>query len=73
MAGLHRVTLNLNPLIGDDGVLELAGVLQDDLWIKGNTSTVCNHIFLCPNTCSYKQVSSPEVVYYSFTLEIIMC
>ena len=43
MAGLHRVTLNLNPLISDSGVLDLASVLQDDLWIKGDRQLMHFH------------------------------
>lgn len=35
MAGLRRVTLNCNTLIGDRGAAALARVLEVDLWIKG--------------------------------------
>ena len=41
LPGLQRVTLNLNPSIGDDGALDLANALQDDLWIKGISSSNC--------------------------------
>ena len=36
MHGLRRITINCNPLIGDDGTQVLADVLKDDLWVKGN-------------------------------------
>jgi len=36
MHGLRRISLNCNPLIGDQGTQVLAEVLKDDLWVKGN-------------------------------------
>lgn len=38
MPGLRRVTLNLNPSIGDRGVRELVDSLRDDQWIRGTDS-----------------------------------
>lgn len=35
MAGLRRITLNYNMLIGDRGATHLAGYLEEDLWLKG--------------------------------------
>jgi hypothetical protein len=35
MSGLRRITLNCNPMIGDQGAQLLADVLKDDLWVKG--------------------------------------
>lgn len=35
MAGVRRITLNNNVLIGDDGGKCLAEALRDDLWVKG--------------------------------------
>jgi len=40
MHGLRRITLNCNPLVGDQGTQVLAEVLKDDLWVKGNLTTV---------------------------------
>lgn len=34
MRGLRRLTLNSNIAIGDDGLIILVEVLQDDLWMK---------------------------------------
>ncbi|MEE6459448.1 hypothetical protein FKM82_000639 [Ascaphus truei] len=34
MAGLRRITLNCNTLIGDRGAVALAEVLGEDLWVK---------------------------------------
>ncbi|XP_076438953.1 centrosomal protein of 78 kDa-like isoform X2 [Babylonia areolata] len=34
MPGLRRVTLNTNPLLGNDGAQALAEALKDDLWVK---------------------------------------
>lgn len=34
MRGLRRVTLSLNPHLGDEGVIALCQVLKEDLWIK---------------------------------------
>ncbi len=36
MNGIRRITVNANPLVGDDGALALAESLKDDLWLKGN-------------------------------------
>ena len=35
MPGLRRVTLNLNPEIGDRGARELSEALRDDVCLKG--------------------------------------
>ncbi|KAF6040570.1 CEP78 [Bugula neritina] len=34
MPGLRRITLNRNPLLGDNGAKALADSLKDDLWLK---------------------------------------
>nr|XP_039267757.1 centrosomal protein of 78 kDa-like [Styela clava] len=34
MTGLRRITLNHNPMIGDEGVRLIAEALKDDLWLK---------------------------------------
>ncbi|ESO83029.1 hypothetical protein LOTGIDRAFT_134022, partial [Lottia gigantea] len=34
MPGIRRITLNDNPLIGDQGAMSLADALKDDLWLK---------------------------------------
>ncbi len=47
MNGIRRITVNANPLVGDDGAIALAEALKDDLWLKGNSSScrVSNHSF----------------------------
>lgn len=35
MDGIRRVTINYNPLVGDQGATLLAEALKDDLWLKG--------------------------------------
>lgn len=35
MAGLRRITINNNPLVGNQGAQVLAEALKDDLWVKG--------------------------------------
>lgn len=35
MPGLRRITLNRNPLLGDNGAKALSEALKDDLWLKG--------------------------------------
>ena len=35
MAGIRRITINSNPLVGDQGAKCLAEILKDDLWVKG--------------------------------------
>ena len=42
MAGIRRITLNGNGLIGDDGVRILAETLKDDLWIKALDMQRCS-------------------------------
>lgn len=37
MTGLRRITLNCNPMLGDEGAQALAEVLKDDLWVKGGS------------------------------------
>ncbi|XP_013408527.1 centrosomal protein of 78 kDa [Lingula anatina] len=34
MAGLRRITMNCNPLVGDAGASAFAEALKDDLWLK---------------------------------------
>ncbi|XP_074651342.1 centrosomal protein of 78 kDa-like isoform X1 [Tubulanus polymorphus] len=34
MTGIRRITVNKNPLIGDQGAFSLAEALKDDLWLK---------------------------------------
>lgn len=34
MSGIRRITVNCNPLLGDQGALSLAEALKDDLWLK---------------------------------------
>ncbi|XP_067942150.1 centrosomal protein of 78 kDa-like isoform X2 [Watersipora subatra] len=34
MPGLRRITLNRNPLLGDDAAKAIADALKDDLWLK---------------------------------------
>ena len=34
MGGIRRVSLNANPMIGDDGILPFTEALKDDLWLK---------------------------------------
>nr|CAB3230059.1 centrosomal protein of 78 kDa-like [Phallusia mammillata] len=34
MAGIRRITLNSNPMIGDSGISAIADALKDDLWLK---------------------------------------
>ena len=35
MSGIRRITINCNPMMGDQGALALAEALKDDLWLKG--------------------------------------
>ena len=35
MMGIRRITVNKNPLMGDQGALAFAEALKDDLWLKG--------------------------------------
>lgn len=35
MNGLRRLTMNNNPLIGDNGIIYLSDALKDDMWLKG--------------------------------------
>ncbi|XP_071451438.1 centrosomal protein of 78 kDa [Hetaerina americana] len=39
--GLRQITLNTNPLIGDEGMKILLEGLEDDLWIKGIEMSGC--------------------------------
>ncbi|XP_069482002.1 centrosomal protein of 78 kDa [Ambystoma mexicanum] len=41
MAGLRRVTLNCNMLIGDEGAIALAESLKEDLWLKALDMRQC--------------------------------
>ncbi|XP_078730473.1 centrosomal protein of 78 kDa isoform X2 [Lampetra fluviatilis] len=41
MAGLRRVSLNRNPLVGDRGAAALALALADDLWVKAVDMQQC--------------------------------
>ena len=35
MSGIRRITINANPMVGDEGAMALAEALKDDLWLKG--------------------------------------
>lgn len=35
MPGIRRITINNNPMLGDQGAGLLAEALKDDLWLKG--------------------------------------
>ena len=35
MPGIRRITINNNPMMGDQGAVLLAEALKDDLWLKG--------------------------------------
>lgn len=39
MQGLRRITLNFNPMLGDQAAAALADTLKDDLWLKGEPLT----------------------------------
>ena len=39
MSGIRRITINANPMVGDEGAVALAEALKDDLWLKGEFST----------------------------------
>ncbi|KAJ1206593.1 hypothetical protein NDU88_001996 [Pleurodeles waltl] len=41
MAGLRRITLNYNMLIGDEGAIALAESLKEDLWLKALDMRQC--------------------------------
>lgn len=47
MAGLRRITLNCNALIGDRGAAVLADCLAEDLWLKGMFCRFSSELFLC--------------------------
>ena len=38
MSGIRRITINANPMVGDEGAMALAEALKDDLWLKGKFS-----------------------------------
>ena len=40
MPGIRRITINNNPMMGDQGATLLAEALKDDLWLKGILFTV---------------------------------
>ena len=35
MSGIRRITINTNPMMGDQAAKVLADALKDDLWLKG--------------------------------------
>ena len=35
MSGIRRITINNNPMLGDQGATYLSEALKDDLWLKG--------------------------------------
>ena len=41
MSGVRRITINSNPMIGDQGAARLAEALKDDLWLKGDCLLIC--------------------------------
>ena len=41
MSGIRRITINANPMVGDEGAMALAEALKDDLWLKGEFSMYC--------------------------------
>lgn len=40
MAGLQRITLNCNTLIGDQGASAFADSLSEDLWLRGKLNAL---------------------------------
>ena len=50
MPGIRRITVNHNPMLGDQGAQVLADALKDDLWLKGNMHAFCqenvSYVFL---------------------------
>ena len=42
MTGIRRITINNNPMLGDQGAALLAEVLKDDLWLKGKGKQLWN-------------------------------
>lgn len=40
ISGLKRITLNLNPNVKDTGAALLAQALEDDIWIKGRSTSM---------------------------------
>jgi hypothetical protein len=49
MPGIRRITINNNPMMGDQGAALLAEALKDDLWLKGRscrTFTIYEFLFL---------------------------
>lgn len=42
MAGLRRITLNCNTLIGDQGASAFADSLSEDLWLRGKLNALQN-------------------------------
>lgn len=63
MAGLKRITLNNNPLIGNEGLLVILNELDDDLWIKALDMQRCS----ITETIANRLV---DVIDYSRSLEI---
>ncbi len=59
MNGIRRITINANPLVGDDGAKALAEALKDDLWLKGQSRHSVHSI--SPNvTCLRTGLPSPS-------------
>ncbi|GFR89875.1 centrosomal protein of 78 kDa-like [Elysia marginata] len=41
MSGLRRITVNANPMLGDEGAAAFAEALKDDLWLKALDLQAC--------------------------------
>lgn len=41
MGGIRRISLNCNPMIGDDGIEAFNDALRDDLWVKALDFQLC--------------------------------
>ena len=58
MNGIRRITINANPMVGDEGAVALAEALKDDLWLKGKNS-VC--VCVCVCVCVHRQLEQHTV------------
>jgi centrosomal protein CEP78 len=46
MSGIRRITINNNPMLGDQGATYLSEALKDDLWLKGKNLRLSKMSFL---------------------------
>ena len=46
MSGIRRITINNNPMLGDQGATYLSEALKDDLWLKGKYLRLSKMSFL---------------------------